>query len=128
MNFVFICIDKGSVKKPLFDFLLKNKIPFIDVGIGIIKENEKLLGQVRMNLCTSDQISQLEKYISFSEGQNDEYSTNIQIADLNSINATLAVIKWKKLYGFYEDFTKEHTNIYTIRSNSLVSINDIKKQ
>ena len=128
MNFVFICIDKGSVKKPLFDFLIKKQISFIDVGIGIIKENEKLLGQVRMNLCTPDQISQLEKYISFSEGQNDEYSTNIQIADLNSINATLAVIKWKKLFGFYEDFTKEHTNIYTIRSNSLVSVNNMKKQ
>lgn len=121
MNFVFICIDKGSVKKLLFDFLIEKQIPFIDVGIGVLKENEKILGQIRMNLCTPDRTSHLEKYISFTEDPNDEYSTNIQIADLNSLNATLAVIKWKKYLGFYEDSSMEYTNLYTIRTNSLVS-------
>ena len=31
----------------------------------------------------------------------DDYNRNIQIADLNALNAAFAVIKWKKLFGFY---------------------------
>ena len=47
--------------------------------------------------------------IPFSDGDgNDEYSRNIQIADLNTLNAALAVIKWKKLFGFYRDLDHEH--------------------
>ena len=38
--------------------------------------------------------------------EDDEYATNIQIADLNALNALMAVIKWKKLSGFYQDLKK----------------------
>jgi len=37
------------------------------------------------------------------------------------LNAALAVIKWKKLYGYFDDVTKEHYCAYTIRSNQLIS-------
>jgi hypothetical protein len=37
-----------------------------------------------------------------------DYDGNIQIAELNSLNAALAVIKWKKLCGFYNDRKAEH--------------------
>ena len=50
-----------------------------------------------------------------------EYNTNIQIADLNALNATLAVIKWKKLFGFYQDFEQEHHSTYSINVNMLLS-------
>jgi hypothetical protein len=48
-----------------------------------------------------------------------EYSTNIQIAELNALNAALAVIKWKKLAGFYQDLDFEHHCSYTIGGNML---------
>ena len=51
----------------------------------------------------------------------DEYSTNIQIADLNMLNAALAVIKWKKLCGFYQDLEREHNCTYSINVNQLLS-------
>jgi hypothetical protein len=42
--------------------------------------------------------------VSFEDGADgNEYNRNIQIADLNALNAALAVIKWKKLFGFYRD-------------------------
>ena len=44
----------------------------------------------------------------------DEYSANIQIADLNALNAAFAVLKWKKLAGFYQDDTGEHHSTFTI--------------
>ena len=50
-----------------------------------------------------------------------EYDKNIQIADLNALNATLAVIKWKKLFGFYADHEHEHFSTYTIDCNLLTS-------
>ena len=39
MSFVFICIDNNLIKRSLFDFLIENKISFIDAGIGINKES-----------------------------------------------------------------------------------------
>ena len=50
----------------------------------------------------------------------EEYSeTNIQVADLNSLNAALAVIKWKKMFGFYKDYEQEHFCTYTIDGNHI---------
>ena len=37
------------------------------------------------------------------------------------MNATLAVIKWKKLCGFYHDFQHEHFSTYTIDGNKLLN-------
>ena len=45
------------------------------------------------------------------------YKTNIQIAELNAFNATLAVIKWKQLKGFY--------NRQGDNSDYVLSINDL---
>lgn len=50
---------------------------------------------------------------------NNEYSRNIQIADLNALNAALAVIKWKKIFGFYGDLEHEHFSTYDIDGNHL---------
>lgn len=52
---------------------------------------------------------------------NDEYAQNIQIADLNALNAALAVIKWKKLCGFYQDFEHEHHSTYTSDGNAMTN-------
>jgi hypothetical protein len=38
---------------------------------------------------------------------------------LNALNAALAVIKWKKLMGFYQDLDFEHHCTYTIGGNML---------
>jgi hypothetical protein len=35
--------------------------------------------------------------------EDDPYTENIQIAELNALNATLAVLWWKKLMGVYHD-------------------------
>jgi hypothetical protein len=58
--------------------------------------------------------------ITFADG-GDEYDHNIQIADLNMLNAVHAVIKWKKLYGFYADDERELFTAYTIAANQLLN-------
>lgn len=49
------------------------------------------------------------------------YSSNIQVADLNALNATLATIKWKKIRGFYRDLEREHHSTYTTDGNMLLN-------
>ena len=121
MNFVFISLDRGSSKKVIVDFLEEKNIPFIDVGMGVHRVEDELLGVIRITSSTEKKRNHLKKRVTFTEGVENEYGSNIQIADLNALNATLAVIKWKKLFGFYQDFENENHTTYTINVNMLLS-------
>ena len=125
MDFIFLCIDSGSAKKLIVEKLKEFGISFIDVGMGIYLVDEALGGIVRTTIATAEKGDHVEGKISFSDDSEDnEYTQNIQIADLNALNASLAVIKWKKLRGFYLDFENEHHSLYTIDGNNL--INEVK--
>ena len=50
-----------------------------------------------------------------------EYERNAQFAELNALNATLAVIKWKKVRGFYNDLTRELNCEYVIDGNKIIN-------
>ena len=122
MDFVFIAIDKGSARQLLVDRLEEWGIPFIDVGMGVVETDNSLLGQLRVTLSTEDSRSLVRPTLPMAEADLDaEYSRNIQIADLNALNAALAVIKWKKFLGFYVDLESEHTGIYQIDGNHLLN-------
>ncbi len=120
MTFVFICIDKGGVKQAIVTKLIELGTPFIDVGMGIYEVDGSLLGIIRTTTSTKDARNHIVKRIPFAEPSDGEYSTNIQIAELNALNATLAVIKWKKLCGFYQDLNKEYNSTYTINTGQLI--------
>lgn len=51
----------------------------------------------------------------------DAYDTNIQIADLNALNAIMMVLRWKKWSGFYVDDEREHHSTYTTAMHLLTS-------
>lgn len=120
-DFVFVSIDKGEVKKLIFDFLRQHNISFIDVGIGLEIVDEKLIGIVRTTTSTESQYEHVKDKVSFADGEDDAYSTNIQIAELNAFNATVAVIKWKKLAGIYQDLNQEHHSTYSLNVDLLTS-------
>ncbi len=117
MNFVFICIDTGEDKKAIIDNLVEKSIPFIDVGIGISAVDGSLLGSARITTVTSEKNDHIENRIPFSDNVNNDYIKNIQIAEINALNASLAVIKWKKIFGFYHDQYKEFNSVYDISVN-----------
>ena len=74
-----------------------------------------------MTTSTPAQRDHVRKRVSFGgDDRDDVYDKNIQIADLNALNAALAVMKWKKLYGFYQDRDHEHHTTYTIDCNMLL--------
>jgi ThiF family protein len=110
MSFVFICIDKGTGKRLIVERLQEWGIPFIDVGMGIqIGEDSTLGGIVTVTTCTANKRDHVHSRTAFSDGEAvNEYSHNVQISELNALNAALAVIKWKKLCGYFDDVIKEH--------------------
>jgi len=126
LDFIFLCMDGRGSKKLLIEKLEEHGKPFIDVGMGVelIDERSSLIGILRATTSTNEKRDHVrgKNRISFSavEGH-DDYAQNIQIADLNALNASLAVIKWKKLCGFYMDVTGEHNTTYTINDNLLTS-------
>lgn len=121
MTHVFICIDNDVSRRIIIQYLLKNSISFIDVGLGVNTVDDTLIGTVRVTTGTPDKQSHLADRIPFVDEGNNDYNTNIQIAELNCLNAVLAVIKWKKLCGFYQDLREEHHSTYSINVNQLTS-------
>jgi ThiF family len=122
LNFVFMCIDKGDVKRLIFNTLKEANITVIDTGIGVEAVENSLIGIVRVTSSTGNKNDHLDNRIDFSGVVDDnEYSKNIQIAELNSLAASLAVIKWKKLSGFYQDLENEHNSTYSLNVNMLQS-------
>jgi hypothetical protein len=123
LSFVFVCIDGGREKRCIFQKLEDLGIFFIDVGMGLELMDNSLGGILRVTASTPGKREHIyQGKIDFSDsGQYDIYAANIQVADLNALNAAMAVIKWKKLRGFYRDLDQEHHCMYTTDGNLLTN-------
>ncbi|MCP9199245.1 ThiF family adenylyltransferase [Gramella sp. GC03-9] len=123
LDFVFLSIDNGFEKKKIINILEELGISFIDVGMGVEYNPKGLIATIRTTASTKTMRSHIKEKnrISFGKEDEDEYSSNIQIDDLNAINAKLAVIKWKKFCGFYLDDELEYHSVFNINSNILLS-------
>lgn len=122
-DFVFISIDSGKAKKIIVDELIKNNIPFIDTGIGIRKMDDILAGEIRISLFDKSNYGEVSNYIDFEQDNDDVYSSNIQIAECNCLNATLSVIKWKKYFEVYADVVNKFQDGYSIEMGEIVHEN-----
>ncbi len=121
MNFVFLAIDDPKAKKVIVDFLLAEKISFIDVGMDVSLDRDVALrGQVRVTVATPDVNAHIEQVVSFADGPENNIYRNIQAVDLNMLNAALAVVRWKKWLGFYGDDANEYHSLYNIQAGSLI--------
>ncbi len=124
LDFVFLCIDRAPAKRTIVRYLAAHRIPFIDVGMGVLRNEDGLLGGiVRVTTSTPETRAEAAPHISFSDddGGINEYTKNIQIADLNALNASLAVGRWKRLVGFYRDARRDFYSGYSIASGQIVN-------
>jgi hypothetical protein len=103
VTFAFVCVDKGSSRAGIFDVLLKKKIPYIDVGMGLKRRENLLNGMLRVTHLSVENGKEIrEKGLAeLQDGSEDLYRANVQISELNALNASLAVIKFKQIRGFY---------------------------
>jgi hypothetical protein len=126
LDFVFVCIDSGSARAVIAKHLEQNGKSFIDTGLGVelVEELAQLIGVVRTTTSTPklrEHVHNRDRMPFGDTPEDDVYSKNIQIAELNSLNAVMAVLKWKKLYGIYQDLEEEHFSTYQINTNTVAS-------
>lgn len=120
MDFVFISIDSGIARNLIVDYLVSEKIPFIDTGIGLQNINDTINGLIRTTVFDKNNYDRISAYIDFDEDGDDVYNTNIQIAECNALNATIAVIEWKKYFNIYENANSKCQNVYSIEMGEIV--------
>lgn len=123
ITFAFICIDATEEKQPIIERLEALGTSFVDVGMGLELVDDSLGGILRITASTPEKRDHVwQGRIAFAGDKEDAiYSSNIQVADLNALNAVMAIIKWKKIRGFYRDLEHEHHSTYTTDGNMLLN-------
>ena len=122
-DFVFIAVDHGPSRGLIARHLFERGIPFIDVGIGIDKviKDVKLIGRARVTLITKEtsDAARLVENLPTAEDMEDAVYNNIQLIELNALNAMLAVIKYKQYLEFYSEEIHADTLKYILSWNQL---------
>ena len=120
-TFAFIAMDDGPDKEAVVNKLEAMDTSFIDVGMGLDIE-DGVGGILRTTLSIPGRRDTVRNRVSFAPKEaGGVYESNIQVADLNSLNADFAVIKWKKLRGYYRDLDRELHSSYTTDGNALTN-------
>jgi hypothetical protein len=122
ITFAFVCVDKGSSRAGIFDLLIAKGIPFIDVGMGLKRKDDSLNGMLRTTYYSAENGQQVCD-LGLAETMDDPddiYRANIQIGELNALNACLAVIKFKQLRGFYFEENCNYNLLFEIGDCKIV--------
>ena len=124
---MFLSVDSGKARREIATYLIGKNIPFIDVGLGIegVKSGggeTSLHGSCRVTLITAEKHDHLNHHLVFVDDDPELalYKSNIQVADMNAMNAMMAVSRWKQYKAFYhDDMDQAHNLIYTISFQSI---------
>ncbi|MBQ0760534.1 MAG: ThiF family adenylyltransferase, partial [Zhongshania sp.] len=125
LDFVFICIDDGPSRLLITRYLAEIGVPFIDVGIGMdVRElpegGERLSATCRVTLGASGRTDHLDRCLDYSSPtEGDVYASNIQSAPINSLNASLAVVRWLQYVGAMWD---DHSPYQLLLNASFMSL------
>lgn len=121
-DFVFVSVDDGLSRGLICTYLQNAGIPFIDVGMGLQKADDmtSLLGLCRVTMGTPAKQDHLATRLPVADDRADAlYRSNIQVADMNAMNAIMAVIRWKQFCGFYVDHEQAHHLSYSVAMQSI---------
>jgi hypothetical protein len=121
-TFVFLAAADAHERPMIMGWLHDHDIPFIDVGMGLRQVDGGLTGLLKSTTYLPGSSISLPTKPAAAPGE-DDYSTNIQVADLNALNALLAVINWKRYLGFYATHASATETVYKIYLNELRSGN-----
>lgn len=116
VTFAFVCVDKGPARAVIFDLLIRLGIPFLDVGMGLSRRNGALKGMTRVTYFSAEDAAAVRDkgYVDLKADPEGLYRTNVQISELNALNAALAMIKFKQLRGFYAMDLDYHHLLFNI--------------
>jgi hypothetical protein len=124
MDVTFVCVDSPASRREVIAALEVGGATFIDVGmsVDVVPEREELFSQLRVTTSQPVTRELARPHLpTIGDAAEDVYSSNIQVAELNALNACLALIRWKKLRGFYADTGHEHQSTYLVDDNTIVN-------
>lgn len=103
-DFVFLAIDHGPSRIFIADWLSTYGIPFVDCGMGLNRAPVGLNGVVRVTGVDRDAFEKTARtvFLPGDDPTGGEYRKQGQIAELNALNATLAVIRFKQHFAIYD--------------------------
>jgi len=103
-DFVFLAIDHGPSRIFIADWLSANAIAFVDCGMGLNRAPVGLNGVVRVtgvDRKAFDATTQTA-FLPGGDPEAGEYRRQGQIAELNALNAALAVVWFKQHFAIYD--------------------------
>ncbi|MBR2535757.1 MAG: ThiF family adenylyltransferase [Hyphomicrobium sp.] len=117
-DFVFLAIDHGPSRIFIADWLSGNGIPFVDCGMGLNRAPVGLNGVVRVTGVdrAAYEATARTVFLPGEEPQGGEYRRQGQIAELNALNAALAVIRFKQHLAIYERLDESPSLIFETSS------------
>ncbi len=124
VDFVFLCVDSVEARAFILPELERRDLPYIDCGLGLSLVEDRLIGLIRVTTSTPAMRAHIhDKGRIPVAGRDDDdlYRSNIQVADLNMLAGTLAMIQYKQLRGFYHDSEAEYHAVYATDGNHIAN-------
>ena len=123
-DFVFVCVDSVAARAFIVPALEARGLPYIDCGLGLSLVDDRLMGLIRVTTSTPAMrahVHERDRIPMTGDADDALYRSNIQVADLNMLAGTLAVIQYKQLLGFYLDTGAEYHAIYSTDGNTIIN-------
>jgi hypothetical protein len=117
-TFVFLAAADAQERPQIMVWLREHGIPFIDVGMSLREGEAGLTGIAKVMAYMPGSDMALPARAAVTAGE-DDYGSNIQVADLNALNAILAVIRWKRHLGFYATHEPTSEIVYKLYLNEI---------
>jgi hypothetical protein len=120
-DFIFVCVDDAPSRQMIVQACHGASKPFVDVGMGLNKGDDGLYGFVRIaGGCVGD----FEKlngtpFLPAQNAEDREYRNQPQIAELNALNAAMAVIRFKQHMGFFDRLNESHAAVFDVAGMAL---------
>lgn len=123
VTFVFLASDDPHSKTPIVAWLEDHDLPFIDVGMGVDEVDGHLTGLLRVTTSVPGHRDHVHRrnLIPTAAPHLDDYGRNIQTADLNSLNAVLAVISFKQHIDYYASMTPAGLTTYSVFAHQMAN-------
>jgi ThiF family len=115
-DFVFVAVDDGPSRQMICEACYRLEVPFVDVGMGLNKGSNGLYGLVRISGGGAGDFKSLSgtEYLPATNPHDHEYRRQPQIAELNSLNAAMAVIRFKQHVGFFDRLTDAVAHVFDV--------------
>lgn len=121
---VFVCVDRGEARRLIAETLGATGTVVFDSGMGVqLTSQSGLFAIVRLSVLDPQTGPDALKTMPLAAHEDGNlYATNVQVGDLNALNAFLAVEAWKKRRGFYVGHGDTPLTTYTTATGTMASM------